>query len=264
MVAMAQDEFVGRSLIKYGEFSPVQAKAVMHLIPPSGTALDVGANLGALSVPMSLKAGELYVFEPQGPLAVMCKINLALRAPEGCRCDIRQCAVGREAGTIKIPSLSYNMSANYGAFSKTTWEREYEHTEEIPVITIDSLGLERCDFIKIDVEGMELDVLEGAAETIRSLKPVLMVECDRPDTGPEVVRWLLEAGYDVRRFPTPLFVEDNFRKDPENIFGTTVSLDVLAWPPNIERPKIAGLSAASPDMDMQSCPMREIVYLSNE
>ncbi|MCQ4908386.1 FkbM family methyltransferase, partial [Phascolarctobacterium faecium] len=49
---------------------------------------------------------------------------------------------------------------------------------EVEVITIDSLKLSACDFIKVDVEGMELTVLQGASENIRKYRPILYVEND--------------------------------------------------------------------------------------
>ena len=57
--------------------------------------------------------------------------------------------------------------------------------EEVEVITIDSLKLSACDFIKVDVEGMELPVLQGAAENLRKYRPILYVENDRAEKSQE-------------------------------------------------------------------------------
>src|SRR5262249_4932914 len=51
-------------------------------------------------------------------------------------------------------------------------------------VTIDSLALPSCHLIKVDVEGMELDVLEGASSTLRQFRPLLYVENDQPEKSP--------------------------------------------------------------------------------
>jgi hypothetical protein len=66
------------------------------------------------------------------------------------------------------------LDGNYGAMYTTPGNT-------IPQVTIDSLLLPACNFIKIDVEGDELAVLEGAAETIRKFKPIMCIESN-PET----------------------------------------------------------------------------------
>nr|WP_245933001.1 FkbM family methyltransferase [Caballeronia novacaledonica] len=64
----------------------------------------------------------------------------------------------------------------------------------VPMISIDSLALERVDFIKIDVEGMEMDVLKGAAETLKRCAPVLLVETLKSDAN-AIRTFLAGVGY---------------------------------------------------------------------
>ena len=63
---------------------------------------------------------------------------------------------------------------------------------------IDSVELERCDLIKMDIEGMELEALEGARATIERHKPLLFVECVKVDTE-RLQQMLIDLGY--RFFP---------------------------------------------------------------
>ncbi|WP_350193035.1 FkbM family methyltransferase [Thalassobaculum sp.] len=76
----------------------------------------------------------------------------------------------------------------------------YGDTVATPMLRIDSLGLGRCDFIKVDVEGAEALVFAGALGTIAACRPVLSVECDRPDQMAIVVDALLSRGYRLWRF----------------------------------------------------------------
>jgi hypothetical protein len=65
---------------------------------------------------------------------------------------------------------------------------------DVQTISLDSLNLSRIDLIKIDVEGMELDVLEGAANSIAKLHPMLFVETLKSDKD-AIRAWLQNLGY---------------------------------------------------------------------
>ena len=65
---------------------------------------------------------------------------------------------------------------------------------EVQTVSLDSLGLNRIDLIKIDVEAMEPDVLEGASETIRRDHPMLVVEMIKSDRK-KLRSWLENSGY---------------------------------------------------------------------
>jgi len=91
-----------------------------------------------------------------------------------------QKAVGEAPGYIKVPVLDYHQEVNWGGLELGGWEQG----AEVEQITVDSLSLTACHFIKVDVEGMELSVLKGAAQTIRRFEPLLYVENDRADKSP--------------------------------------------------------------------------------
>ncbi len=71
---------------------------------------------------------------------------------------------------------------------------DYEKTKPISLISIDSLNLPRADFLKIDVEGMEEDVLMGATNTIQKYKPIMMIEHIKSDLN-KITQWLKEWNY---------------------------------------------------------------------
>ena len=76
----------------------------------------------------------------------------------------------------------------------------------------------RLDLIKIDVEGMEADVLRGAAGLIRRHRPVIYTENDRADKSPELVRLIRSHGYRLFWHRPPLYSPDNFAGSTRNIF----------------------------------------------
>ena len=99
--------------------------------------------------------------------------------------------------------------------------------ERVPVVTVDSLRLARCNLIKIDVEGMEQSVIEGATETLAKFKPLLYVENDRKEKSAALVRLIDSLGYDMYWHLPPLFNAQNFLNNPQNVFDNIVSMNMI-------------------------------------
>jgi hypothetical protein len=74
---------------------------------------------------------------------------------------------------------------------------------------------------------MEQAVLEGAAQTIARCVPVLYVENDRRDRAADLVRTIDSLGYAMYWHAPPLFNPQNFRRNGTNVFGNTVSINML-------------------------------------
>lgn len=125
-----------------------------------GTVLDIGANIGTHTIFYTRYADTILAFEPN-PIAYEC-LEYNLRNTNA---QLYNVAVSDHPGHIDI----IPQGTNYGAVYTVPGTK-------IPTITIDSLNLEQCNFIKIDVEGDELAVILGAKETILRYKPVMCVE----------------------------------------------------------------------------------------
>lgn len=128
-----------------------------------GTMLDIGANIGTHSYAYAQK-GIVHCFEPN-PLAFECLKHNVGKLP---RVHLHNVAVSDHFSFIDM----VDQGDNYGAMYTTPGT-------QIPCITIDSLALPACDFIKIDVEGDEIGVLMGAFDTILKYKPVMCIECNK-------------------------------------------------------------------------------------
>jgi FkbM family methyltransferase len=127
--------------------------------------IDGGAYRGMYSIYASKligDGGKIYAFEPNPSNLKQLKEHLALN---GCTNVVPvEAGLWNEAGTQKISSED----ANSSQFSDTA-------TTQISVETIDSFmekeGLARLDFVKMDIEGAELEALEGAAATMKKFAP---------------------------------------------------------------------------------------------
>lgn len=148
--------------------------------------LDVGANLGAYTVPMAKRLGPnslIYSFEPQRIIYYQLCGNIFLNRLDNVHAF--NTAVGNVVGTIDLQEIDYHKSINIGAASVKHLSDQSRNDAigaigmtRVPVTTLDALSLpRRPSLVKIDVEGFELEVLQGAGTLLReSGFPPLMLE----------------------------------------------------------------------------------------
>lgn len=220
------DVFIGTALSEYGECEVLQGDALAQLVKPGETALDIGANIGVHTLRLADAVGpngRVFAFEPQRRVFQVLCCNLAQNEVPNVHAYFA--AVGRSNGIATIPTPNYAQAGNYGAVSVTDGEGD-----AVPMMTIDSLKLDPVHLMKIDVEGMEADVLAGAKMTIKRHRPVLYVENDRKAKSPSVIRFLQNTDYRLWwHFPL-LFNRNNHAGNKTNRFGGIQSINVLAVP----------------------------------
>ena len=107
-------------------------------------------------------------------------------------------------GTIGVPILNYDRPASFGSLELRASKSNEDigqpvdyassKTQKTPLVSLDSQSFKRVDFIKIDVEGMELEVLTGAKKILRKSRPVMLIEQIKADTN-QLEQFLTNAGY---------------------------------------------------------------------
>lgn len=227
MLFPRQDLYVGRSLDRYGEFSEGEAALFKRFVQPGQIVLDVGANIGAHTLLFARLVGPhglVLAFEPQRMLYQALCGNLALNHVTNVVAE--QIGLGLRAGTAFVPPLDYGDRLNFGGLSL----EQAQEGERVPIRPLDVYRLGACAFVKLDVEGMESQVLEGAADTLHRLRPILYVENDRREKSPDVIAFLAAMEYRLWWHLPPLFNPDNFAGVSENLFPGVVSMNLLALP----------------------------------
>ena len=221
------DAYVGRSIDAYGEFSPDETEFLCRLVGPGSIVLDGGANIGALTVPLAQRVGPhgaVYAVEPQRQTFQALCANVALNSLPNV--VTRHVALGRAPGTIKIPTLDLTHQQNVGGLNI----QGHKQGESIPVVRIDDLGLPGITLLKLDLEGMERDALAGAKRTIREHRPILYVENDREQHRDALISDIQGMGYRCWWHITPLYRRANYRMERQNVFGKTVSINMVCLP----------------------------------
>lgn len=190
---------VGYQLLNASSFDPEEVNFALAVLSlrrqhhgDGVTAIDCGANIGVHTVDWSRHMhgwGYTHAFEAQERVFYALAGNLAIN---NClNASAYHAAVGSECGQIKIPVADSLVPASFGSLEIKQHSRNefigqaLDYTEAamqaVALTTIDSQHLSRVDFIKIDVEGMEIEVLKGAAETIQRSKPAMMIEIIKSD-----------------------------------------------------------------------------------
>jgi FkbM family methyltransferase len=165
-------------------------------------AIDCGANIGVFSVVWGQHMagwGRLLAIEPQERIYYALCGNIALR---NCwNVQALKAVVMDKNGVMSFMEPDYVVM---GGFSSLSFKEDTIIGQDLDAsrrtaaqaITIDSLGASRIDFIKLDLEGMEIEALRGAVESIARFKPVLSVEVMR-DQEHGLAELLEGFGYQV-------------------------------------------------------------------
>lgn len=238
MLVNRHDVYIGRSLELYGEWSEGEIALFLQVLRPGMVVVDAGANIGTHTVAMARAVapnGVVYAFEPQRIVFQTLAANVALHSLANVFCLQR--ALGEAPGIARVPALDYTIANNFGGVELCGTDAT---GEPVDIARIDDFELPVCHLIKIDVEGMELAVLKGAAETIARCQPLLYVEAGRSDRRDEVIAWLGAHGYAMYWHQVPLYNPANAKANPTNVFEGIVSLNLLAIPASVPQ-DVAGL-----------------------
>jgi FkbM family methyltransferase len=205
---------VGYQLLEAATFDPMEVELALQLIEARKrvhgdgvVAIDGGANIGVHTVEWATAMtgwGSVIAIEAQERIYYALAGNIAIN---NCFNAIAMhAAISSEQGIMLIPTPDYLVPSSFGSLElKPRADTEFigqpidyseGNTVAIQKMSIDALSLPRVDFIKLDIEGMELEALEGARQTIERSHPIFLVESIK--AGRERIRSFLDqCGYKV-------------------------------------------------------------------
>ena len=228
------DHFIAKCLMHAGEYSEGELETFGQLDLRNCVVIEVGANIGSLSIPMAKYLQDrncrLVCYEPQARVYEMLCANVTLNALSNV--ELKQLAVSNKSGTLYTNPINYDRENNFGgvAFSKS----KKGHPISVMCTTIDcdfEHSSQRVGLIKIDVEGNELVVLEGAVTLIKNDRPCLYFQNDRLELSMSLLTFTRDLGYTLYWDCPYLLTEDNFFKyKPEPSVERLISVNVLALP----------------------------------
>lgn len=148
------------------------------IVPRGRIAVDIGANKGVYTRVLAGLASHVHAFEPN-PKAYRW---LSRALPPNV--TPHPIALSDQDGTadLYLPQRGRGYSNQLGSLSKAKADGPHA-VFPVEALTLDSCALSDVGFIKIDVEGFELQVLDGATDTIARDKPTLLIELEERHTG---------------------------------------------------------------------------------
>ena len=140
-----------------------------------GTFLDVGTNVGnhAIFFAKQQTCSQVIAIEPNPDALFLLKLNLQANHLRS-KVELHECALGAKSSKLQIHTPRGNLG---GAHIVASGAVDADTEKSIPVVTGESLLDGRIvDFIKMDVEGFEIEALRGLDQTIRRCRPTLFIE----------------------------------------------------------------------------------------
>lgn len=206
---------IGYQLLNKSNFDLDEVKIALKLLDTRKSlygkdilALDCGANIGVHTIEWAkhmLGWGNVISFEPQERIFYALCGNIVLNNCSNARAV--KAAIGEKPGKINVPVLDYDVVSSFGSLElKKDKGNEYigQEVDYSPqkgimteLLSIDSLKLKDVHFLKIDIEGMEIQAIKGAKTTISKFKPILMIEKIKSDQA-YLKSMLEQLGYKVQ------------------------------------------------------------------
>ncbi len=181
-----------------GTSEPGLQRALSRFVKPGMTVLDLGASVGfhaTIAARLVGPSGRVVCFEPLSENAKMVRHNAALNGFS--HVEVEEAAVGARDGEARF---LLSDTPNWGKVAQDGEARSATGERVVPQRSVDSVvaqrGLPPPGLIKIDVEGAEVDALAGAVKTLKSARPVLLIELH--GTNARVASALTELDYETR------------------------------------------------------------------
>jgi FkbM family methyltransferase len=208
-VSLYYRETLGLTTITLGHFEDAECRTLCNLAPRGSTAIDVGANVGVIAIPLARAVGPdgtVAAVEPLPENVRRLQANAALNALTNI--SIWQVAASEHAGQI---DLQVAEDAAYGSTESISPGMAQAGVVSVEARPLDmiwaDLGSPKVSVVKIDVEGAEAGVIRGASALLERHRPVLMLEANSASHLAELADLLKPYGYSEQ--PTDGFMPWN-------------------------------------------------------
>ena len=166
---LPNDKYIGQR-VALEKYEPYETELILRQAKKGDVVVDVGANIGYYTVLLADKVGKkgkIYAFEPD--LANFEILEKNIKANKLENIVAIKAAVGSKQGKLKL----YKSEENYGDHRLYGKEKGIE---EVKIVKLDDVIKEKIDLIKIDTQGWEPEVIEGAKKIIEKWKPIMFLE----------------------------------------------------------------------------------------
>jgi FkbM family methyltransferase len=229
-------DYVGRAAYYFGDLDPKITNVCRLLVKPGSTVCDIGANIGIVTLILSKlvgESGQVFAFEPNP--RCFDALEAAVRHNQITNVSVEQFALGSESGELELVFPEHNAGA--GSLKRRSIDK-VGHSIRVLVRKLDDFaaehGINRIQFMKIDVEGFEGEVLRGGRQILASHRPdAILFEANDKGTGKlsnlPVFACLMDLDYAFLSLPKKLLKIRPRLLDP-CIVSECPSHDIIAIP----------------------------------
>jgi FkbM family methyltransferase len=224
-------EGIDFSIWLLGAFERRTVSAYSRIVEAGHVVFDVGANIGAHTLPLAKRVGahgRVYAFEPVRWAIDKLRLNLSLNPGLAASVVANQAMLVDRQGAVVPSSIHASWPLESGQNIHSTLGARLMPTDGATALTLDGFvtqeGISRLDFMKIDVDGYECQVLRGGRETLRRFRPPIVIELsphsleESGETLDILLDLLADAEYEleelVRQVPLPHDRAELFRRLP--------------------------------------------------
>ena len=182
-----------------GEYQKKQRNAILEFVNKDGNAIDIGAHVGFWLRDMCKQFKHVYAFEPIE--------------------EVRQClaknvsAENYSTYSVGLGAKNENLKVNYNPAETGNTHASKDGNQTITIRKLDDMNLPKIDYIKVDTEGFEIEVLKGGEKLIKEYKPFVHVEVK----GKVLVKQGLSSD-DVDEYLKSIDYKEVFRISSERVY----------------------------------------------
>ncbi|WP_319496834.1 FkbM family methyltransferase [uncultured Cohaesibacter sp.] len=224
------DDLLIRSLKQLGEWSAAETIIAATIVEDDQPLWDCGAFLGTFSLGIAhqnRRPSKVIAVEANPALAPLLEKNLSLLP---CPHHLVSSGLGNQSGWI-VPKEED--SANHGATAYQFQKECSDPARAIACASLEDLRKEHGDyqFIKVDLEGMELETLLGDRTYLKQCHPVIWAECNEDKASLDLLKGLRALGYNTRYVAFPAFRKNNFNQSTDLIYPMAYEAALVAAHP---------------------------------
>lgn len=235
------NDYLFKSAVEKGINESHFSEIIAEFVKEDSICLDVGGNIGTHAIAMSRIAanGKVYTFEPQSLIFSILQNNLILN---GCNnaSAFRFAITDTSSKVMTMQPFSFSHERiNNGAIRLD----KDGHSGDLTLTrTLDSFAFPQVDFMKMDIQGSEVDALNGAGKTIGDSRPIMFIEIEQQhlkalgSSAQQLIEKILSLGYALYRIENeypcdhlciPLELTAEFEKNTRNKFSFKLSDKII-------------------------------------
>lgn len=249
-----RDKVVGRCLAEHGEFARIEQDLIVSLLAGGtpGVFLDVGANIGAIGLPVATRSPGCAVIaiEANRRLATLLAGNVVGNRLENV--EVINAAAGAAPGLLTFPAPELGKTLNFGDIHPGLIAMNPDMpSETVRVCTLDEVAAPGATrVVKLDVQGSERDIVAGAPRILIEERPVWVFETMQNETSQAVLQTFLDAEYDLYWLFSPFVTAKADKRPPIPgvLRGDTSAVAAPRGKPiPLNMPRISSASDRRPD-----------------